>query len=100
MDLFIAGTSRSPQKAGEIKTLVARELALGIDATVMVSELACMEEGCPPVETVIAVLRAAAPRVQFRLHRPMAEISAHDIRELCAQQANSSSEKIHGNGRN
>jgi hypothetical protein len=46
---------------------------------------------------VIAVFRAAQPKLQFRMHRPMAEITAHDIHEMCAQQANSSSENNHGN---
>jgi hypothetical protein len=71
--------------------------SLDEEATVMVSELACLEEGCPPVETVIAVFRPAMPKLQFRLHRPMAEITAHDIQETCAQQINSSLEKNYGN---
>jgi hypothetical protein len=96
MDLFSARSSRSSEKAGEIKAQVAMELGLDHEATVMVSELACMEEGCPPIETVIAVLRPAMPVLQFRLHRPMAEITAHDIRQMCAQHLNSSSENNHG----
>lgn len=97
-NLLTARISRSAEKTSEIKAWVADELGLDNEATVMVSELACMEEGCPPIETVIAVLRPAMPKLQFRLHRPMAEITAHDISEMCAQQVNSSSENTHGNG--
>jgi hypothetical protein len=97
MDIFSVRGSHSPERANEIKAQVATELSLDDGATVMMSELACLEEGCPPVETVIAVFRAAQPKLQFRLHRPMAEITAHDIHQMCAQQVNSSSENNHGN---
>jgi hypothetical protein len=97
MDIFFGRGSRSSERANEIKIQVAAELGLDEETTVMVSELACMEEGCPPVETVIAVFRPGMPKLQFRLHRPMAEITAHDIQEMCARQTNSSLEKNHGN---
>jgi hypothetical protein len=99
MDMFSLRDPRSSERANEIKGQVSAALALDEDATVMVSELACMEEGCPPVETVIAVFRPAQEKLQFRLHRPMAEITSHDIEQMCAQQVNSSSEKNHGSAR-
>lgn len=97
MDIFSSRGPRSSERANEIKEQVAAKLGLDEEATVMVSELACMEEGCPPIETVIAVFRPAMEKLQFRLHRPIAEITTHDIEEMCAQQVNSSSEKNHGN---
>ena len=99
MNLFSGRGSRSSKRTTEIKAQVATELGLDEDATVLVSELACMEEGCPPVETVVAVFRPAMPKLQFRLHRPIEEITAHDIHEMCSQQVNSTSEKNHGNCR-
>jgi hypothetical protein len=97
MDIFSSRSPRSSERSNEIKAQVAALLGLGGEATVMVTELACMEEGCPPVETIIAVFRPAMDRLQFRLHRPISEITAHDIEEMCARQVNSSSEKNHGN---
>jgi hypothetical protein len=97
MDIFSSRNSRSSERSNEIKAQVAAALGLDEEATVMVSELACMEEGCPPVETIIVVFRPATDKLQFRLHRPISEITAHDIEEMCAQQINSSSEKNHGN---
>jgi hypothetical protein len=97
MDIFSLRGPRSSERTNEIKAQVAAALGLGEEATVMVSELACMEEGCPPVETVIAVFRPAVNKLQFRLHRPISEITAHDIEEICAQQVNPASEKNHGN---
>ena len=96
MDIFSSRGPRSSERANEIKAQVAAALGLNEEATVMVSELACMEEGCPPIETVIAVFRPAMQKLQFRMHCPMAEITAHDIEEMCAQQIDSSSEKRHG----
>ena len=95
MDIFSSRNSRSSERSNEIKAQVAAALGLGEEATVMVSELACMEEGCPPVETIIAVFRPAKDKLQFRLHRPISEITAHDIEEMCAQKVNSSSENNH-----
>jgi hypothetical protein len=96
MDIFSSRGPRNSERTNEIKAQVATELGLDAEATVMVSELACLEEGCPPVERVIAVFRPSMEKLQFRLHHPMAEITAHDIEEMCAQQVNSSSERNHG----
>jgi predicted transcriptional regulator len=50
--------------------------------TVMVTELQCTEPGCPPVETVIAILRANAGPVQRKVHKPVREITEADVREV------------------
>ena len=63
MDIFSSRSSRSSERSYEIKAQVTTALRLDEEATVMVSELACMEEGCPPVETVIAVFRPAMEKV-------------------------------------
>jgi len=52
------------------------------DDTVMVTELRCSEPGCPPLETVIAVLSSSGSR-HFKLHKSAAEIARADIDELC-----------------
>jgi hypothetical protein len=96
MDIFSSRGLRSSERSNEIKAQVVAALDLDEEATVMVSELACMEEGCPPVETIIAVFRPTMDKLQFRFHRPIAEITAHDIEEMCAQHVNSSSENNHG----
>ncbi len=72
MDIFAPRGSRYSERTNEIKAQVAAKLGLAEDATVMVTELTCSEEGCPPIETVIAVL-------------------------MCEKQSTSSSEKTHGN---
>ena len=47
------------------KTALHTALSLPDGAMVTVTELACLEEGCPPVETVVALLRPDAPPLQF-----------------------------------
>lgn len=99
MDLFAPRSPRFSTRANEIKAQVALQLQLPEDATIMVTELACLEEGCPPVETVIAVFQPATPKLQFKLHRSMAEITSEDIQELCKTKINPASETNHGNSR-
>lgn len=47
-------------------------LSLPEDTTVTVSQLSCREPGCPPLETVIAILDD--PPRRWTIHRPLAEI--------------------------
>lgn len=48
------------------------------DGPSMASELACFEEDFQPVETVLAVFEPAREKLQFKLHRPMAEVIEDD----------------------
>jgi hypothetical protein len=49
----------------------------------MVTELRCSEPGCPPLETVIAILSENGSR-QYRLHKSIEEVAEDDIRRLAA----------------
>jgi hypothetical protein len=60
------------RRAAEIAELARVTLGLPDDVAVTVQQLSCAEPGCPPVETVIAVL--AAPPRRWTIHRPLAEI--------------------------
>ena len=57
----------------------AREVFDAADATVLVSQLACTEPGCPPLETVIAVLRGPGHSAQYKVHRPLVEVTREDL---------------------
>ena len=41
----------------KIKKLLSESLDLPETSTITVNQLSCYEEGCPPVETVVALLR-------------------------------------------
>jgi hypothetical protein len=97
MDLFASRGPRHTERANEIKAQVASQLGLPEDAIVMVTELACLEEGCPPIETVIAVFQPAMEKLQFKVHRAIADITTQDIQEICEKHYNNqASEKDHG----
>ncbi|MDT7843308.1 hypothetical protein [Streptomyces justiciae] len=55
-------------------------LDLDDDTAVMVRQLTCTEPGCPPVETVVAVLPMEGEARRWTLHRPAEEITEDDLR--------------------
>lgn len=80
----ILGLSRPKPEghAQRIKTLVRDVLDLPNGATLMVSELHCHEDGCPDVETVIAVMTASDARRTWKLGKAMANVDLADIETL------------------
>tara|TARA_R110000868_G_scaffold304964_2_gene566099 strand:- start:1019 stop:1288 length:270 start_codon:yes stop_codon:yes gene_type:complete len=84
----ILGLSRAkPDGSGQrIKDLVRRRFALDDAATLVVSELRCHEDGCPDVETVIAVMGAARTSLTWKIAKPMAQVDAGDIAALSAAE--------------
>jgi hypothetical protein len=79
MRFFEPREAVDPERTSQIQAWVRDRLNLGEDAVVMVSELRCSEPGCPPLETLVAVLEGPGQRRQFKLHKPIAEITAGDI---------------------
>jgi hypothetical protein len=64
----------------ELKEQVRSLLGLDEDTAVMVRELACTEPGCPPLETVIAVLPMDGEARRWTLHRPAERLTEDDLR--------------------
>jgi len=62
-----------------IRNQVRDLLKLEEETPVLVTEWACAEPGCPPVETVIAVLDQPGLQRQFRIHKPLADVSPADV---------------------
>jgi hypothetical protein len=67
-----------------LKATVTTLLDIGPDDTVMVSELRCLEPGCPPLETVIAVLRSGESPQQYKIHKSALEVGEDDVRAVLA----------------
>ncbi|MBM3796444.1 MAG: hypothetical protein FJW31_20820 [Acidobacteria bacterium] len=82
MDLFDGAPKPDSLKTSQVKTWVRERLALSEDAVVMVTELRCTEPGCPPLETVIAVLDGPGSKRQFKLHKGVAEVTPEDVAAL------------------
>ena len=84
--MLISASPRRPnlEAARRIKRALREALGLSDDMTVTVAELACFEEGCAPVETVIGLLRPDAPQLQCKLHKPMDAVDAKDLVQVGA----------------
>jgi hypothetical protein len=60
-------------------------LELGDQDTVLITELHCTEPGCPPLETVVAVLAAGyAPR-RWTMHLPLNAVTPGDLTDALAK---------------
>jgi len=81
------GPARDPQHAALVKRWVVEALGPCDDRTVMVTELACSEPGCPPVETVIALL-APGRQDQVKIHKALADVTSADVGALLRSHAN------------
>ena len=57
----------------------ARALQASRDAAILVAEVACGLPGCPPLETVVAFWSGSETRHQFKLFKPVTEVSADDL---------------------
>ena len=66
-----------------VKRVLHEALDLSDDATITLSELACLEEGCPPIETMFGLLRADAPQLQHKIHKSADDIDADDLTQVC-----------------
>jgi hypothetical protein len=64
-----------------VKGWVASRARAGESDAVMVTELQCTEEGCPPVETVLALLRPGDEPRKWKVHKPVALVTEEDVRE-------------------
>ena len=83
--MLIGQRGRKPNldKIRHIKQVLRDSLDLPEDATITLTELACMEEDCPPVETVFGLLRSEAPQLQHKVHKTTEEVDADDLLEIC-----------------
>ena len=73
------------ERVRRIKEALREALSLSHDATVTVTELACLEEGFAPIETAIGLLRPDAPQLQYKLHKPTDAVDAEDLVQVCTE---------------
>jgi len=71
-----------PETADAIASIqgwTRRRFKLEPTAAVLVSEVACRMQGCPPLETVVAFWTSDDSRHQFRLLKPLGDVRYDDI---------------------
>ena len=74
-------TNRLQVKSTEIRAWVRHLLDLPDGTPVSVVELACRDEGCPDIETVIGIMEANKPIRTIRVHVALAEVTPNAIAE-------------------
>jgi hypothetical protein len=67
-----------PDAVARVKHWLSSQFHLPDDAAVMVSELRCREDGCPPLETILAILTPTG-RWHRTIHRATADLTEADI---------------------
>jgi len=75
------------RQVSAIKGWAREAFGLGDDVTVLVSELTCTEPGCPPLETVVALLRGPGDQAQHKLYKGVAEVTRDDLVALARGEA-------------
>ncbi|MDQ6683805.1 MAG: hypothetical protein M3Z16_01645 [Pseudomonadota bacterium] len=67
------------QAAEQVAAWTRQRFQLAEDASVLVSEMACGQPGCPPLETVVAFWNESLLRHQFKVFKPIAQINPDDL---------------------
>ena len=85
--MLIGSSPKRPnlEQVRRIKKALHEVLSLPQEAMIVVTELACIEEGCAPLETVIGLLRPKEPQIQYKLHKAIAEIDVTDLVQVCSK---------------
>jgi hypothetical protein len=80
LDQFKRG--RSSGHSVKIKNLVRELLACSDEHTILVTELKCTEPGCPPLETMVAVLGPGGAKYQQKVHLALEQVAETDVQSL------------------
>lgn len=77
----ILGLSKppAPDSSRRVKEWVREIRALPDEAVVMVSELRCHENGCPDIETVIAIMGVGSSETKVKFAKPIDGVTREDI---------------------
>jgi len=86
MNLFSGKRTIPVDRADQIKAWTRAVFHLNDETTVMVTELECREPGCPPIETVIALLKGPGDTQQYKIHKTASEVGLSDLEELVGKE--------------
>ena len=85
-NLFQPRSPGAPQHVAAVKRWATEAFQVPEATTVMVTELHCTEPGCPPLETVIALLHPQVGIRQHKVHKALCDITRDDVLALAAGQ--------------
>ena len=63
----------------QMKAWTRARFKLPADATILVVEVTCALPGCPPRETVVVFWTAGDTRHQFKVFKPVVEVTVDDL---------------------
>jgi Cobalamin synthesis protein cobW C-terminal domain len=72
----------SPYTLEQIRYWMRQNFNLGIDVPIVIKEVPCIKEACPPIETSIMVMEKNAPPRAFKVQRPINEITFDHVYNL------------------
>ena len=83
--MLIGHSSKKPnlKMVRRIKLALHEALELPDEAMITVTQLACLEEDCAPLETVIGLLRPGVPQRQHKIHKATDSIDVEDLLGVC-----------------
>ena len=83
--MLIGNASKKPslQQVRRIKKTLGQVLELPEGVLITVTQLACLEENCAPLETVIGLLRPNEPQLQYKIHKATDDVAAKDLILVC-----------------
>lgn len=96
MNLLTPHPAHDPQQIVAIKQWARATFGLDDQTTVLVTELRCSEPGCPPLETVIALLRSNMRPQQYKLPKAIPDITAADVAALGTHSSEGETYDHHG----
>ena len=84
-NFFETNQKRDVAAITTVKHWVSEAFNLTDNDTILVTELQCHEEGCPPLETVIVIMMEGNRKVHYKFHKRITEIAFEDISNLPTQ---------------
>lgn len=81
-NLFQPRATGDDKHLATLKEWASSLLSPPAETTIMITELRCSEPGCPPVETVIALLNRTSGIQQYKVPKPLQEVTRDDIAAL------------------
>ena len=66
-----------------IKRTLSEGLSLPENAVITVNQIACFEEDCAPLETVIGLLHPSKAQLQHKIYKATEDINAEDLIKVC-----------------
>ena len=82
LNIFNSQQKSDPRQLVQVKSWIYQTFDLSEDISVMITELQCTEEGCPPIETVIVIMETPGKPRQYKIHKPLSDVNQADIVNL------------------